>query len=200
MKTLNIKGLEREKIIYHSSKITHARWQAKRPSILMEHSLGGAAFRKELGGLQQKAHLERAWSQDCTTTGCSALVLPSRSSEACQVSECEVGCCYGLDVFSKGCCNWELEVIDSLGRWVLGGKCSGNFENCQGRQITGGPLVTLSRNYYIEGCMPHPPSFCSGSRWDCFYTYSHHMCYHLPCLAKANPIECLILDFELLKL
>lgn len=65
--------------------------------------------------------------------------------------------CYGLDVFSKRWCNWELEVIDSLGRWVLGGKCSGNFETCQGRQISWGPLVTLSRNYYIEGCVPTLP-------------------------------------------
>lgn len=102
MKTLNIKGLERKNFIYHSSKITHARWQAKWLSVLMEHRLGGTAFRKELGGLQQKAHLERAWSQDCTTTGCSALVLLSRSSEACQVSECEVGCATVWMFFPKG--------------------------------------------------------------------------------------------------
>lgn len=50
MKTLNKKGLERKKFIYHSSKIIHARWPAKWPSVLKEHSLGGAAFRKELGG------------------------------------------------------------------------------------------------------------------------------------------------------
>ena len=50
MKTLNKKGLERKKFIYHSSKIIYARWPGKWPSVLKEHSLGGAAFRKELGG------------------------------------------------------------------------------------------------------------------------------------------------------
>lgn len=47
---MNKNSFERKKFISHSSKITPARWQAKWPVARMEHSLGGAAVRKKLGG------------------------------------------------------------------------------------------------------------------------------------------------------